>query len=393
MNQRDFVRLRNLRQIRDGRRSAGRRRKSRLGGKPVAFSQANRLLRRLRGERERLESKLYRKSYRAPPEEVKVTGELGLEEPALVENFLDCAERLIDCESSALTIDLSDSTRIWPSGVTLLCSLKKWVELCKAAGSSQRLASVHSKHAPVNCYLKHCGFNDFVKLESDSPIDDQTFEADKVVKIQRETSRAQVDPREREIVALLRLHSSLSEEEVELFDCVVLTEVFNNVIEHGVPQGEEGWWVLAQYHPQHQLISLCIADNGIGIRNSLDTGPQRDQIRKRLGVTLDDGDYISLALTETVSGALDAPLKAERFISGFGEAKYPRGAHRGFGMKRILRTCGDLGIPLTILSHYGFAAAGRKGSELTTKSTTKRVFGGTMYHFAVPAGAKADAIG
>jgi len=57
-----------------------------------------------------------------------------------------------------------------------------------------------------------------------------------------------------------------------MFDSIILTEVFSNVTEHGVSKFDAGWWILAQYHSTHKYIQYSIADNGIGIRNSLMSG-------------------------------------------------------------------------------------------------------------------------
>ena len=87
---------------------------------------------------------------------------------------------------------------------------------------------------------------------------------------------------------LLRRLSSLNNDQIEEFINYVLIEIFNSVTEHGMPQKnkDEGWWMIAQHHQRHQFISLCIADNGIGIANSLYTGPQKAEIIKRIGGTL-----------------------------------------------------------------------------------------------------------
>ncbi len=90
-----------------------------------------------------------------------------------------------------------------------------------------------------------------------------------------------IEIREEEILSLVERHSSLDAEQLEWFYSVILTEIFNNVTEHGISHKDNGWWLLAQYHKRHKIISLCIADNGIGVRNSLLTGPQKKEDLKR----------------------------------------------------------------------------------------------------------------
>ena len=112
------------------------------------------------------------------------------------------------------------------------------------------------------------------------------------------------------------------------------------------------------------------------------TGPQAKDISMKLdNKTSNDGEFIKMALEETVSGALDAPQKT----SGYWSKKYEKGAHRGNGLKRIKDTCTNLRIPFSILSHYGYAFVSEFGSISQHGSKQKRVFGGTMYHLTIPA--------
>ena len=110
---------------------------------------------------------------------------------------------------------------------------------------------------------------------------------------------------------LLRRLSSLNNDQIEEFINYVLIEIFNSVTEHGMPQKnkDEGWWMIAQHHQRHQFISLCIADNGIGIANSLYTGPQKAEIIKRIGGNspASSGKAIELAIEKNISGAISAP--------------------------------------------------------------------------------------
>ena len=71
-----------------------------------------------------------------------------------------------------------------------------------------------------------------------------------------------------------------------------------------VSNKDKGWWLLVQYHKNHGFISMCVADNGIGIRNSLLTGPQKNDILSSIGEFKgNDGLYIKHAMKENVSGA------------------------------------------------------------------------------------------
>lgn len=311
-------------------------------------------------------------------DDVLISGAFGLEEHEMLDSFLDDAERCIDSDAAHLALDFGPCTRMWPSAVTLLCSLKEWVTLTRVSRLGQKVSSVPPRDHKVNSYLAHCGFYDFVNAFP-KPTDIGHYTGADVVQISKETKRADIESREDNIIALLTHCSDLSSEEIELFNCVILTEVFNNITEHGIDHVRNGWWLLVQHHPTHGIISLCFADNGIGIRNSLITGPQRIAVEKRHPPTRQfDGEYIRMASEESVSGAIAAPIRSGRF-----RPQYPQGAKRGNGLKRICAACKSLRIRMTILSHYGYASWDRDGNISNIGSRDRRVFAGTMYHFVV----------
>jgi len=333
--------------------------------------------------RERLRRKLYIASYNAPPLQVPITGEFGIEKSASLDYFLQTASTFIDFNNKHLTFELSNCTRMWPSAITLLCSLMQWVELTTRPPKKRRkpqIASTPSNSDKVNSYLGHCGFYDYVKRLRDTKQD--YYSDEEIVKIQRETTPKNIENREDEIIGLLSKYSLFSPDQIKLFDSIVLTEAFANVTEHGVSYVDKGWWVLAQYHITHAIISLCIADNGIGIRHSLMTGPQAPDISQEVDNTSsNDGEFIKMALEKTVSGAIAAPQKKNGFIV----KGYARGVHRGNGLRRITDTCKQLEIPFSILSHYGYAFVDKNGIINKYGSMPSRIFAGTLYHMVIPA--------
>lgn len=333
----------------------------------------------LRRPRAELKQILYqKKAYTGPRIAIKIEGEFGIEEQRGIKPFLDLAASFIDFNASEISFDLTNCTRMWPTAITLLCSLMRWVELTRAQNFRPRLSSTPSTDKRVNSYLGHCGFYDYVHRAKDT--DEDYYSNDDIVKIRREITASSIEERESEIINVLKTFSSLGTEDLERFDAKVLTEVFNNITEHGVNLEDQGWWVLAQSHPTHKLISLCFADNGIGIRNSLMTGPQREDIgRKIANEPSNDGTFIKLAIEETVSGAFEAPVME----AGWFRRSYPPGARRGHGLKIIRSTCAQLGIPFSILSHHGYAFMDSSGTIADIGSTKSRVFAGTMYQFTI----------
>jgi hypothetical protein len=370
-------RRRRLRYLKGHLRAASHAR-TRRRRKPNRGANSERL--RLHADRRTFRRRFYRREYHGVPEVIRVTGALGIETAENVDTFLSVANSLVDFQSRSLTIDLSECTKVWPSGITLLCSLAIWTELA-AHGRRPQIRSVRPTDSFVELYLQQCGFYDFVGVPGPSPAHYSSVD---VVRLRRETSLSALEERESDVVRLLRRHSCLTPENVELFDAKVLTEAFNNVTEHGITSGNQGWWILAQYHPTHRFISVCIADNGIGIRNTLMTGPQSASIRQRLGDAASDDQHIALALKESVSGALDANVRTRHNIIT-GSDKYPRGAHRGYGLRRIRETCRELRIPFSLVSQYGFARVDEDGIISRRESSSRRVFAGTLYHFVIPA--------
>ncbi len=313
---------------------------------------------------------------------VVISNEFGIENSNYHDSFLKIASQCIDFNTAELIFDITKSTRIWPSGITLLCSLKEWVEF----GSKRthkphpNIASTNSKNNYVNSYLNHCGFHDYVgRTKKDTEIE---YNDDEVVKIKRERDKKEVENREIELYNLIKAHSTYDSDEIELFDSIILTETFLNVTEHGIVNYDQGWWILAQYHEKHGFISLCIADNGIGIRNTLMVGPQSLDIQKQIpNISSSDGDFIKLALFANVSGAYNAPSKD----SGIIFKSYSKGSRRGNGLNRIKHACISLNIKFSILSHYGYLFLDEKGNIQENGSYNKRIFGGTMYTFIIPA--------
>ena len=306
---------------------------------------------------------------------IPISEEFGLEKNECQAAFFDIAKKCLNSRKVGLEIDFQDAEKIWPSAITFLCSLKQWVEMDNKFNSTKKhIYSTNSNNEKINAYLYKCGFYDYVRQVGD--VGQSTSRDDDILKIRRELDRASVEEREDQIMVLLKQYSDLSEDQLELFNSIVLTETFLNVTEHGIVNEDEGWWVLAQVHKKHKFISLYIADNGIGFVHTLINGPQCKDIKK-LSYEKKEGKLIRYAFTENVSGAWDA-LRETR------KRKSNRGARRGNGLKRIKETCEKLEIDFSIVSHKGYYHIDNNGKEFEPKSFNDIVFGGTMYCFLIP---------
>ena len=339
----------------------------------------NKVYFKLKEDREAYRRQFYKKKYTLPAATVKINGDYGIEDEDKIRYFLKISNDIIDFKNKTFFIDFKECTRIWPSAITLLCSLKQWVELSTNESKRPIIGSTSSENNKVNSYLNHCGFYSYVNRPSESTANDY-YSDEEIVKIQRETKTSNIEDREIGIVGLLESYSTLKPDDIELFNCIVLTEAFANATEHGVSHRDRGWWLLAQYHKNHGFISLCIADNGIGIRNTLMTGPQANDL-KLYNAASNDGKFIKMALEETVSGALYAPTKTAGII----RKRYQRGARRGNGLKRIKETCKKLNIRFSILSQNGYAFLDNNGQMILNGSMQQRIFAGTLCHFVIPA--------
>lgn len=315
------------------------------------------------------------KKYKDPLEVVNIKGEFGLENN--IDHFINLANSFMSFKSKELFFDLKECNKMWPSAITLLCSLKQWVELTSKPGKSPKIGSTPSDNKKVNSYLDKCGFYDYVHRDKDIAPD--YYGKDVIVRIERETSNDGTYKKEDDIVALLKKYSNFNDDEIELFNDKILTEIFNNVTEHGINKRDKGWWALSQYHETARIISICIADNGIGIKNNLITGPQGTDIKKRFNID-EDGKFLELAIKENVSGAISASQKTGMFIK-----KYDRGSRRGHGLKRVTSACATLDIPFVILSHDGYIAIKGNGKISKLGSKGSKIFAGTLFYFTIPA--------
>lgn len=317
---------------------------------------------------------------------IEISGAFGLEEESGVDYFLEKSKELLESKSSLLTIDFAKATRIWPSAVTLLCAMSNWVVMVARKDTfHSKIQSNPSYSDNVNSYLAQSGLYDYVGIRE---WESACCAQEEVVKIRKEKKKSNVEEREDEIVRLLEKHTNYSQEDIVRFNSIILTEVFINVTEHGVPVNVDnaGWWILAQYHPTHKFISLCVCDNGIGVKNSLLTGPQKKVVKQQMYSRDNDGEFIKKSCESNVSGAYSAPIKTRQGI--FHRKRYLPGSRRGHGLASITALCKKLGIRFSLVSGNGCYMIGPDGQEQRCEGTDGRYFAGTLYHLLIPAGGR-----
>lgn len=369
-----FFLKRNQRRLRKEKRLSGTKR-SRSKNKNFRYKQFEI---EIKNKREKFLREFYYPRKRPQGEVVlQITNSFGLEKD--LDSFLNISRQISSLDATKISFDLTNCGRIWPSGITVFCSLVHWLSLTRHNTQQVLISSSDPMDQAISSYLSFSGFYDYVGRRKTLRRKHE-FHEKHIVKIQKETDRSKINSRETEIMNLVKEYAELTDNEIESFVDNVLIEVFNNVTEHGVSYKDSGWWTISQYHPTSKLISICIADNGIGIKNTLKTGPQSHYLAQRLGRDADDEDFLKEALFNNVSGAVTASVIKDTFLA---KGKGERGTRRGQGLKIITDKCKEMNIRFVLLSRKGYIES--HNESFKSGRYDSDVFAGTMYHFTIPA--------
>jgi hypothetical protein len=177
------------------------RRKKHFCLKRKIFRLVNRELIKEHEARQAVFRNVYKKKrYTSVDRAISIKGQLGLEGND-IDNFLDIASSIIDFDNKRLIIDLNSCSRMWPSAITLFCSLFQWVNLKTSVKYRPLISSTSSRYDKVNSYLSHSGFYDYVQRQKDDV--SNYYNEDNTVKIKKETRNSLIEEREKEIVDLL----------------------------------------------------------------------------------------------------------------------------------------------------------------------------------------------
>ena len=313
-----------------------------------------------------------------PIEHIEASKKITVDQPIGAEKDIkylaEIGYALINGSYQETHIDISKCTRVWPSGVMAFCSFRHWSDLtAPEAGRAPRVSSSDSDYEDVSAYLDFCGFHNYVKRRTSGKNHDYVDQ--NVVKIQREPSGKSFWNRFDEIAALLEKNTDYDSDELEDFKSHILTEILINVTEHGINYRDMGWYTLVQVHPASGIISLNIADNGIGIANSLKTGPQKTDLNSD-----QDHLYILEAFKFDVSGAFSASTEKK----GIFKKQYARGNRRGNGLMHIKEACQRLGVRLSLMSAKGYVQYDEMGQCVAKQSYEGLIFAGTLYNLTIP---------
>ena len=283
---------------------------------------------------------------------IEIPRDFGLEHNH--EDFFKKCSEIIDSEAKTLEISFENTKRIWPSGIVTLVSLVRWIQI--VFQGKTKIYSKPAKNTEVDNYLNHCGYYHYVGRKADQN-KLNSFSNTEIVKIVREKGRDNTDKRRRDVSNLVKNYGSLNEEQFDEFNSIVLPELFNNVTEHGLSTTfSDGWFILAQCHERTGIISICLADNGIGIKNSLLQGTQKDEVKKKIGDEKEqDSKFIKASMKEEnhLSGFM-INEREEELNQSFLQKFSGIGQSRGNGLKRATDSCKNIGVELTICSQTGY---------------------------------------
>ena len=310
---------------------------------------------------------------------------IGIELQESIPSFVELAKEIDSSRPQELTFNFTKLSKIYPSTITFLCSFQQMIlARTKKTKGRPRIESYYSNN-DIGHYLDQSGFNSYVSIRNRNNYIINN-KSDNIIKIKHEVARNIEDAQDREyeIMDFIKNKSALTDDDLRWFRNVIIVETMNNVIEHGVPFVDAGWWVMLEHIVDINKISFCIADNGIGIKNSLMTGPQREYIAKEQRKELNgEGDYIKYAMKIEVSGAQTALVKKKKGVWMYKRPLLISGAHRGNGLDWIKRICEKLSIDFSILSNHGYYCYNSTENREYTQSFNFPIFYGTMYNFLI----------
>ena len=303
-----------------------------------------------------------------------------------IDSFIGIGKQIVESSANDVRFYLTNCEKLWPSAIMLLCSFLEWRTLAFKYSQKKHKSSTRPKqgsYGPRNKeladYLCQSGFYDYVHVDYHKPI---PINPDEIVKLELNNCRTVIDKKMQELEDLITRKAQLTDSEKEAVNCKVIPEIINNATEHGENCIDQSWWTMGQYVPDLHIISICIADNGIGFKETLCTGPQSDDsiIKDLIEKDASETQFIELAFKDGISGAMDANNWELSHIHEY----LPNGRNRGGGMSGIKDTCKQCGIKLSIFSQSGYIIYDENGNISSKNSFDKRIFGGTFFNLVIP---------
>lgn len=191
-------------------------------------------------------------------------------------------ERLAEAKATRQDVVLDASNVVWisPYGTVLLADFA-----LQRIESGLRVSIQMPTHPESATYIRDSGL---LRITQSSNLDD----AIRIDNVQLRLLK-RMEPHVPEIVANFASEqaSNVDENEKALLR-VWITELMTNANDHA--RSQRGFWICARYNPKNNDIRICVADSGIGIRQSLLDS-------KRYGTSMTHAESIEKALETGVT--------------------------------------------------------------------------------------------
>ena len=184
------------------------------------------------------------------------------QEPGLLDILPSAAELQA---ADTMEIDLASVPTFYPSSVAPLCS---WFSAQRGALAHARVRIVKPDDQGAADWLEKVGFFEALATGNTTPkVDGLTVALHAIDPEDRASTEQAIE----HISNLIRRNAQGFATDVLHSTQVALAEVIENVSRHA--QLTSPGYVCGQFHPRTTRFCLCVADSGIGLRESFQSGP------------------------------------------------------------------------------------------------------------------------
>ena len=141
-----------------------------------------------------------------------------------------------------------------------LCAIAAW------AAQNARNLSFESRHPRVEYFLQRAGIIEAFRDPLSEPV---KFDTETILGFTRidPGKRFETDAHAGRLVKLFRNHLELSKPTADALS-ISFAELIENAVKHGEITSPA--WLFANYHPQPQIMHVCICDRGLGVRKTFE---------------------------------------------------------------------------------------------------------------------------
>lgn len=155
-----------------------------------------------------------------------------------------------------IEVDFKGCNFLAPYAVTLFAAYITWLKQTK-----KRAVRIHAdRNSVAGNYLVETGF---FELFGEKVAPDLVGRPDRTVKLTRISSSGEIPIFAAKVMGILQIE----DEELEGAVKYTLIELLRNVVQHAA--SKTGGVAMAQYYPSSGLVNLCVADMGVGVKETL----------------------------------------------------------------------------------------------------------------------------